>query len=214
MISIADCQLLYFVLRTFYQYPSPSSSFILSPLLHPFQGLFIKLCFYSGTDPVTRPLLRFGPSARIPEFQTSSSALSLSLSLSLPLFYSSTPSSTSLLFFSSLLYYPSIGLPHRILFILPLAMTGPPHAGPEPFHSPPSAAPSHPPIAFSPPSRRDLVSWWRQFRRNARREEAKGASSMPVLHPPDPLAAVVAGSPVRRFGGEGETETASSQCDK
>ena len=82
MISIADCQLLYFVLRTFYQYPSPSSSFILSPLLHPFQGLSIKLCFYSGTDPVTRPLLRFGPSARIPEFQTSSSALSLSLSLS------------------------------------------------------------------------------------------------------------------------------------
>lgn len=33
------------------------------------------------------------------------------------------------------------------------------------------------PIASnSPPSKRDLASWWRQFKRNSRKEELKGTS--------------------------------------
>ena len=54
-------------------------------------------------------------------------------------------------------------------------VTGKPHDPPplQPF--PPSASsPSQPVVAFSPPSKRDLASWWRQFKRNTRREEPKG----------------------------------------
>lgn len=53
-------------------------------------------------------------------------------------------------------------------------VTGNPHPPPDPIHAfPPTAAPSHP-VAFSPPSKRDLASWWRQFKRNTRKDEAKG----------------------------------------
>ena len=44
---------------------------------------------------------------------------------------------------------------------------------PEPFQAF-APAPSQP-VAFSPPSKRDLTSWWRQFKKNTRREEVKGA---------------------------------------
>ena len=54
-------------------------------------------------------------------------------------------------------------------------VTGKPHDPPPLQSFPPSASsPSQPVVAFSPPSKRDLASWWRQFKRNTRREEPKG----------------------------------------
>ncbi|KAL5355267.1 hypothetical protein BJX96DRAFT_170512 [Aspergillus floccosus] len=51
-------------------------------------------------------------------------------------------------------------------------VTGKSHpAGPEPFQSLPPAQP--PVVPSSPPSKRDLASWWRQFKRNTRKEEPK-----------------------------------------
>ncbi|RAH41233.1 putative Rho GTPase activator (Sac7) [Aspergillus brunneoviolaceus CBS 621.78] len=52
-------------------------------------------------------------------------------------------------------------------------VTGKSHAGVEPLHPlpPPTAQPDV--IATSPPSKRDLASWWRQFKRNTRKEEPK-----------------------------------------
>ncbi|KAL4894447.1 hypothetical protein BDV59DRAFT_11485 [Aspergillus ambiguus] len=44
-------------------------------------------------------------------------------------------------------------------------------AGPEPFHSLPPAQPAA--VPSSPPSKRDLASWWRQFKRNTRKDEPK-----------------------------------------
>ncbi|EHA22225.1 Rho GTPase activator, partial [Aspergillus niger ATCC 1015] len=52
--------------------------------------------------------------------------------------------------------------------------TGKSHPGVDPLHRlPPTAAPPEA-IATSPPSKRDLASWWRQFKRNTRKEEPKG----------------------------------------
>ncbi|BCR87473.1 putative Rho GTPase activator (Sac7) [Aspergillus chevalieri] len=42
---------------------------------------------------------------------------------------------------------------------------------PEPFQA--FAPTPSQPVAFSPPSKRDLTSWWRQFKRNTRKEDAK-----------------------------------------
>ncbi|RAK95725.1 putative Rho GTPase activator (Sac7) [Aspergillus ibericus CBS 121593] len=52
-------------------------------------------------------------------------------------------------------------------------VTGKSHPGVDSLHRlPPTAA--HPEaIATSPPSKRDLASWWRQFKRNTRKEEPK-----------------------------------------
>lgn len=51
-------------------------------------------------------------------------------------------------------------------------VTGKSHpAGPEPFQS---LHPAEPPVVpSSPPSKRDLASWWRQFKRNTRKDEPK-----------------------------------------
>ncbi|KAL4981048.1 hypothetical protein BDW66DRAFT_123780 [Aspergillus desertorum] len=43
----------------------------------------------------------------------------------------------------------------------------------EPFQSLPPTAPQHEASPVSPPSRRDLTTWWRQFKRNSRKEEPK-----------------------------------------
>jgi hypothetical protein len=52
-------------------------------------------------------------------------------------------------------------------------VTGKSQPGTEPIHPlPPSA--NHAGIATSPPSKRDLASWWRQFKRNTRKEDVKG----------------------------------------
>ncbi|KAL2868120.1 putative Rho GTPase activator (Sac7) [Aspergillus lucknowensis] len=52
-------------------------------------------------------------------------------------------------------------------------VTGKSHAGADPFRSLPPTAP-HPEITpASPPSKRDLTTWWRQFKRNTRKEEPK-----------------------------------------
>ncbi|PWY75083.1 Rho GTPase activator [Aspergillus heteromorphus CBS 117.55] len=52
-------------------------------------------------------------------------------------------------------------------------VTGKSQPGVDPLHRfPPTAAP-HEAIATSPPSKRDLASWWRQFKRNTRKEEPK-----------------------------------------
>ncbi|KAG2026657.1 hypothetical protein GB937_001442 [Aspergillus fischeri] len=51
-------------------------------------------------------------------------------------------------------------------------VTGKSQPGTEPIHPlPPSA--NHDGIATSPPSKRDLASWWRQFKRNTRKEDVK-----------------------------------------
>ncbi|KAF7169728.1 hypothetical protein CNMCM6106_004538 [Aspergillus hiratsukae] len=51
-------------------------------------------------------------------------------------------------------------------------VTGKSQPGTEPIHPlPPSA--NRDGIATSPPSKRDLASWWRQFKRNTRKEDAK-----------------------------------------
>ncbi|GAQ07421.1 GTPase-activating protein SAC7 [Aspergillus lentulus] len=51
-------------------------------------------------------------------------------------------------------------------------VTGKSQPGIEPIHPlPPSA--NHDGIATSPPSKRDLASWWRQFKRNTRKEDVK-----------------------------------------
>lgn len=34
--------------------------------------------------------------------------------------------------------------------------------------------PSPPPNAASPPSKRDLTSWWKQFKKNSKKDEEKG----------------------------------------
>ncbi|KAE8356093.1 hypothetical protein BDV28DRAFT_127652 [Aspergillus coremiiformis] len=47
--------------------------------------------------------------------------------------------------------------------------------GAEPFHSLPPTTTQPKFVAASPPSKRDLASWWRQFKRNTRKEEPKGA---------------------------------------
>lgn len=46
--------------------------------------------------------------------------------------------------------------------------------GAEPFHQLPPTTSQHGFGAASPPSKRDLASWWRQFKRNTRKEEPKG----------------------------------------
>nr|XP_001402443.2 Rho GTPase activator (Sac7) [Aspergillus niger CBS 513.88] len=54
-----------------------------------------------------------------------------------------------------------------------MVTTGKSHPGVDPLHRlPPTAAPPEA-IATSPPSKRDLASWWRQFKRNTRKEEPK-----------------------------------------
>ncbi|KAI9925469.1 GTPase activating protein (GAP) for Rho1p [Aspergillus wentii] len=52
-------------------------------------------------------------------------------------------------------------------------MTGKAHPGAEAFQSLPPTASQHQPIATSPPSKRDLASWWRQFKKNTRKVEQK-----------------------------------------
>ncbi|KAI9369870.1 hypothetical protein BJX61DRAFT_123703 [Aspergillus egyptiacus] len=47
------------------------------------------------------------------------------------------------------------------------------HAAAEPLQSLPSPAPQNEVSPASPPSRRDLATWWRQFKRNTRKEEPK-----------------------------------------
>lgn len=46
--------------------------------------------------------------------------------------------------------------------------------GVDPLHSLPPTAAAPQALATSPPSKRDLTSWWRQFKRNTRKEEPKG----------------------------------------
>ncbi|GAQ47605.1 GTPase activating protein (GAP) for Rho1p [Aspergillus tubingensis] len=54
-----------------------------------------------------------------------------------------------------------------------MVTTGKSHPGVDPLHRlPPTAGPPET-IATSPPSKRDLASWWRQFKRNTRKEEPK-----------------------------------------
>ncbi|GKZ39617.1 GTPase activating protein (GAP) for Rho1p [Aspergillus brasiliensis] len=54
-----------------------------------------------------------------------------------------------------------------------MVTTGKSHPGVDPLHRlPPTAAPPET-IATSPPTKRDLASWWRQFKRNTRKEEPK-----------------------------------------
>ena len=67
-----------------------------------------------------------------------------------------------------------ISPPPYSLRALPTMVTGKSHPGVDSMHRlPPTAA--HPEaIATSPPSKRDLASWWRQFKRNTRKEEPKG----------------------------------------
>lgn len=48
-------------------------------------------------------------------------------------------------------------------------VTGKPHP-PDLAPFPPSADPDRP---ASPPSKRDLTSWWRQFKRGPRKDDAK-----------------------------------------
>ncbi|KAL5336565.1 hypothetical protein BJX70DRAFT_276556 [Aspergillus crustosus] len=50
-------------------------------------------------------------------------------------------------------------------------VTGKSHPGAEQFQSLPPSAPQ--PTPASPPSKRDLTTWWRQFKRNTRKEEPK-----------------------------------------
>ncbi|KAJ5219426.1 uncharacterized protein N7498_001525 [Penicillium cinerascens] len=52
-------------------------------------------------------------------------------------------------------------------------VTGKSQPGIEPVHFP--AASSDPDPSNSPPSRRDLASWWRQFKRNTRKDDLKEA---------------------------------------
>ncbi|KKK25183.1 hypothetical protein P175DRAFT_0502072 [Aspergillus ochraceoroseus IBT 24754] len=52
-------------------------------------------------------------------------------------------------------------------------VTGKSHAGAEAFQQLPPTAPQPEPITTSPPSRRDLTTWWRQFKRNTRKDEPK-----------------------------------------
>ena len=56
-------------------------------------------------------------------------------------------------------------------------VTGKSQPGLEPVHFPasPEPVPSN-----SPPSRRDLASWWRQFKRNTRKDDLKGTSGYTV----------------------------------
>ncbi|KAL2817262.1 hypothetical protein BDW59DRAFT_133527 [Aspergillus cavernicola] len=52
-------------------------------------------------------------------------------------------------------------------------VTGKSHAGAEAFQSLPPTAPQPEVTPASPPSKRDLTTWWRQFKRNTRKEEPK-----------------------------------------
>ncbi|KAF7585845.1 hypothetical protein BBP40_009980 [Aspergillus hancockii] len=52
-------------------------------------------------------------------------------------------------------------------------VTGKSHHGAEAFNSLPPTAAQPRFVAASPPSKRDLASWWRQFKRNTRKEEPK-----------------------------------------
>lgn len=58
-------------------------------------------------------------------------------------------------------------------------VTGKPHDPVQAF--PPAASPPSQPVAFSPPSKRDLASWWRQFKRNTRKDEPKGTFPGPAF---------------------------------
>lgn len=51
-------------------------------------------------------------------------------------------------------------------------VTGKSQPGTEPIH-PLRPSANHDGIATSPPSKRDLASWWRQFKRNTRKEDVK-----------------------------------------
>ncbi|CAI7595037.1 unnamed protein product [Penicillium pancosmium] len=53
-------------------------------------------------------------------------------------------------------------------------VTGKSQPGIEPVQLPPTSP--DPVASNSPPSRRDLASWWRQFKRNTRKEELKESS--------------------------------------
>lgn len=60
-------------------------------------------------------------------------------------------------------------------------VTGKSQAGIEPVQLPPTSP--DPVASNSPPSRRDLASWWRQFKRNTRKEELKGMSHVARILP-------------------------------
>ena len=50
----------------------------------------------------------------------------------------------------------------------------------DPVHPLPT---SSDPVTSSPPSRRDLASWWKQFKRSTRKDELKGAFSDTEINP-------------------------------
>ncbi|KAA8647737.1 hypothetical protein EYZ11_000209 [Aspergillus tanneri] len=52
-------------------------------------------------------------------------------------------------------------------------VTGKSHPGAEPMHQLPPKTSQHGFVTTSPPSKRDLASWWRQFKRNTRKDEPK-----------------------------------------
>ncbi|KAL4903863.1 hypothetical protein BDW74DRAFT_155523 [Aspergillus multicolor] len=54
----------------------------------------------------------------------------------------------------------------------------------EPFQSLPPTAPQREASPASPPSRRDLTTWWRQFKRNTRKEEPKEKAQQGIFGVP------------------------------
>lgn len=68
-------------------------------------------------------------------------------------------------------------------------VTGKSQPGIEPVHFPASPEPV---ASNSPPSRRDLASWWRQFKRNSRKDDLKGTSWNTVSYAQPQLWSVVA----------------------
>ncbi|KAL2817089.1 hypothetical protein BJX63DRAFT_116439 [Aspergillus granulosus] len=62
-------------------------------------------------------------------------------------------------------------------------VTGKSH-GAEPFQSLPPTAPQPEATPASPPSRRDLTTWWRQFKRNTRKEEPKENTRLGIFGVP------------------------------
>lgn len=53
-------------------------------------------------------------------------------------------------------------------------VTGKSQPGADPLQPLPPSAAHTDPIPTSPPSKRDLTSWWRQFKRGTRKDESKG----------------------------------------
>lgn len=86
---------------------------------------------------------------------------------------------------------------HHHLMATDSAQSAPAHPTPLPFH------PTHihrpqPDSAPTPPLKRDLIGWWKQFKRNGRKEDEKGMLNSPTPLGSEPLF-IECGQPYQRM---------------